>query len=37
MPSMAFEPMGENEVAFRQRNEVLLMEHEVVLGQRREV
>ena len=29
--------MGENEVAFRQRNEVLLVEHEVVSGQMREV
>ena len=32
---MAFEPVGENEVASRQMNEVPLIEHEVVLGQRR--
>ena len=35
VPSAASEPMGENEVASRQRNEVPLVEQEVVLGQRR--
>ena len=35
MPPMAFEPVGENEVASRQRNEVPLVEQEVVSGQRR--
>ena len=33
----ASEPMGENEVAFRQRNEVLLAEHEVASGPRNEM
>ena len=33
-PPVAFEPMGENEVASRQRNEVPLVEQEVLLRQR---
>jgi len=33
----ASKPVGENEVASRQRNEVPLVEHEVILRQRREV
>ena len=35
VPTAASEPVGENEVAFRQRNEVPLVEQEVVSGQRR--
>ena len=35
VPSVASEPIGENEVASRQRNEVPLVEQEVVSGQRR--
>ena len=35
MPPAASEPVGENEVASRQRNEVPLVEQEVVSGQRR--
>ena len=35
VPPAASEPVGENEVAFRQRNEVPLVEQEVVSGQRR--
>ena len=35
VPPVASEPVGENEVAFRQRNEVPLVEQEVVSGQRR--
>ena len=35
VPPTAFEPVGENEVASRQRNEVPLVEQEVVSGQRR--
>ena len=34
MPPTAFEPVGENEVASRQRGEVPLVEQEVVSGQR---
>ena len=34
VPPAAFEPVGENEVASRQRNEVPLEEQEVVSGQR---
>ena len=34
MPPAAFEPMGENEVASRQRGEVPLTEQEVALEQR---
>ena len=34
-PPVASEPLGENEVAFRQRNEVPLIEQEVISGQRR--
>ena len=34
MPPAASEPVGENEVASRQRGEVPLMEQEVVLEQR---
>ena len=34
MPPTASEPMGENEVASRQRGEVPLVEQEVVSGQR---
>ena len=34
-PPVAFKPIGENEVASRQRNEVPLVEQEVVSGQRR--
>ena len=34
MPPTAFEPVGENEVASRQREEVPLVEQEVVSGQR---
>ena len=33
MPHAALEPVGENEVASKQRNEVPLVEHEVVSGQ----
>ena len=32
MPLAASEPVGENEVASKQRNKVLLVEHEVVSG-----
>ena len=35
MPPMASEPVGENEVASRQRNEVPLVEQEVISRQRR--
>ena len=35
VPPAASEPVGENEVAFRQRNEVPLVEQEMVSGQRR--
>ena len=35
MPPMASKPVGENEVATRQRNEVPLVEQEVISGQRR--
>ena len=35
MPPVASKPIGENEVASRQRNEVPLVEQEVVSGQRR--
>ena len=34
MPPTASKPVGENEVAFRQRGEVPLVEQEVVSGQR---
>ena len=34
VPPAAFEPVGENEVASRQRNEVPSVEQEVVSGQR---
>ena len=34
MPPAASEPVGENEMASGQRNEVPLVEQEVVLGQR---
>ena len=34
MPPMAFEPVGENEVASKQRGEVPLTEQEVVSEQR---
>ena len=37
VPLAASEPVEENEVAFRQRNEVLLVEHEVVSRQMCEV
>ena len=37
MPPVACEPMGENEVVSRQRNEVPLVEHKVISGQRCEV
>ena len=37
MPPAASEPVGENEVASRQRNEVPLVEQEIVLGQRHRV
>ena len=33
-PPTAFKPIGENEVASRQRNEVPLVEHEVISRQR---
>ena len=36
VPPTASEPVGENEVASKQRNEVPLVEQEVVLGQRHE-
>ena len=36
-PPAASEPVGENEVASRQRNEVPLVEQEVTSGQRRTV
>ena len=36
MPRTTLEPVGGNEVASRQRNEVPLVEHEVVSRQRRE-
>ena len=35
VPPMASEPVGENEVASRQRNEVPLVEQEVISRQRR--
>ena len=35
VPPAASEPVGENEVASRQRNEAPLVEQEVVSGQRR--
>ena len=35
VPPAAFKPIGENEVASRQRKEVPLVEQEVVSGQRR--
>ena len=35
VPPTAFEPVGENEVAFRQRNKVPLVEQKMVSGQRR--
>jgi len=34
VPPSASEPMGENEMASKQRNEVPLVEYEVVLRQR---
>ena len=34
MPPMASEPVGENEVASKQRGEIPLVEQEVVSGQR---
>ena len=34
LPPAAFKPVGENEVAFRQRGEVPLVEQEVVSGQK---
>ena len=37
MPPAASEPMGKNKVVFCQRNEVPLVEHEVILRQRCEV
>ena len=37
MPPVASEPVGENEMASRQRNEVPLVEHEVISGRRREM
>ena len=37
VPSATSEPVGENEVASRQRNEVPLVEYEVISGQRRGV
>ena len=37
VPPIASKPVGENEVASKQRNEVPLVEHEVILGQRCEV
>ena len=37
MSPAALEPVGENEVASRQKNEVPLVEHEVVSVQRREM
>ena len=37
VPLAASEPMGENEVASKQRNEVPLVEHEVVSRQKREM
>ena len=35
MPLAAFKPVGENEVTTRIRNEVPLVEHKFVSGQRR--
>ena len=35
VPPVASKPVGENEVATRQRNEVPLVEQEVISGQRR--
>ena len=37
LPPAASKPMGENEVASRQRNEVPLVEHEIALGKRCEM
>ena len=37
MPPTTSKPMGENEVASRQRNEIPLVEQEVVSGQKRGV
>ena len=37
VPPAACEPVGENKVVSRQRNEVPLVEHEVISGQRCEV
>ena len=37
MPPTASKPMGENEMASRQRNEIPLVEHKVVSRQRHEM